>query len=1116
MSDISNHEICSDIVVHQRANQSSNVNDDGSTNNEENYDFETHEFSDQCCSDENDDANSLASDATSLDISNDDKISARRHIVNLELVFRELHRLFDDHADVNDCQFRDWKLVKIHNIGLKSQCFFRCQNCSREGNFFAQGDLPGVLDIHKATTLSTITGGSAFATINEIFAAMNIKFMSPNTYIKYRGEMTSIIKLVAHKTMTEGATEEKRRAIAEGRVVRGMGCIRVIVDGQWGTRSYNDSGFDASSGSAVIIGAESGKVLFVAVRNKLCSVCDYYKEKNLPCRPHVCYKNFNPDLSSTSMEADIIAEGFNCSIEMHGLIYSEVVGDNDASVYATILHHDPYRDYNIEVMKIDCTNHLLRNMCKHLRDISKTPDARFLRIREFVELRKAIGKKSKEIRDEVDKATVRRQNEEGNLTQKAGNLSQDLRVIPYHVFGQHNECQSRNIDCNINAEERNDVPQLEHYGLMDRIQDVMNFLSRSAESLVQRKTNNPAELFNSIICKTINGKRILFGRKGSYDARVYAAVVQFNTQEVLTELNKFLDCTEYDVAKDMEKQRQAVVERNRVYRQENGRGSVHSRCGTDEHYGPNSRQPTLSLEVLEREKAKELTRLRQEADKWEQNEFETREQSNSEKWRSLRKRMLTASNFGPICRRKEDTRTAKMVCKILYPSARKTVEMQYGIDMESVARAELSDVLQKVIQKCGLFIDQQYPFLGASPDGLIENDTIVEIKCPYKAKGLTVEQALQNDKELRRIYDAKDSSKMNKTHHYYYQVQGQLHITKKEYCEFVLWSDKSMKRVTVERDDQFWNDNMEQKLTRFYMDAMLREIVERRKLQRQPIIEPEWVKPKEKRPSENANADRRKIRRKEAETDKNQEEEPIENEILTNVDQTTADYGEPSVNNAVETNFEYAPCEINDIYGYQNERAVWCNESIEERTLYMNNQVASIENCRRIVRNPEELITDAILDTFLKIVREKTEFITQSVQFVIFRDIAQPVRTKSIVILGANSTHWRCMYFDGANAYIYDSMRKVHLNKQELEYISNRFPNLDKSSIKIMKVQQQIDLINCGVFVAAFATSIALGEDPTKEEYPDVIVMREHFLEILETQELKSFKIVQETAEYEF
>ena len=94
--------------------------------------------------------------------------------------------------------------------------------------------------------------------------------------------------------------------------------------------------------------------------------------------------------------------------------------------------------------------------------------------------------------------------------------------------------------------------------------------------------------------------------------------------------------------------------------------------------------------------------------------------------------------------------------------------MQYGTDIEAQERAQLSAEVGKKIQICGLFIDQQYPFLSATPDGLTEDDELVEIKCPYKAKGITVEQALEIHKDLRKIFDTKNPEAMSTSHEFHY------------------------------------------------------------------------------------------------------------------------------------------------------------------------------------------------------------------------------------------------------------------------------------------------------------------------------------------------------------
>ncbi|CAD6216493.1 GSCOCG00011338001-RA-CDS, partial [Cotesia congregata] len=117
---------------------------------------------------------------------------------------------------------------------------------------------------------------------------------------------------------------------------------------------------------AVIIGLRTGRVLFSAVRNKYCSI--YARASKLGKEPrfHKCYKNYGRNEPSTAMEASIIVEGFNCSVEMHGLIYACFVGDGDSNVHKTILDNNPYKDYDIMVSKKECKNHLFRNFCHHI------------------------------------------------------------------------------------------------------------------------------------------------------------------------------------------------------------------------------------------------------------------------------------------------------------------------------------------------------------------------------------------------------------------------------------------------------------------------------------------------------------------------------------------------------------------------------------------------------------------------------------------------------------------------------------------------------------------------------------------------------------------------------
>lgn len=115
------------------------------------------------------------------------------------------------------------------------------------------------------------------------------------------------------------------------------------------------------------MGYKTKKVLHIGVRNKYCSVCEKADSLNRPPTKHVCFRNWSG--TSTSMEADIIVDGFRQSIKTHNLIYNQIIGDGDSSVIKKIQLAKPYGK-DIVVKKIECTNHILRNYSVRLRELS--------------------------------------------------------------------------------------------------------------------------------------------------------------------------------------------------------------------------------------------------------------------------------------------------------------------------------------------------------------------------------------------------------------------------------------------------------------------------------------------------------------------------------------------------------------------------------------------------------------------------------------------------------------------------------------------------------------------------------------------------------------------------
>lgn len=190
--------------------------------------------------------------------------------------------------------------------------------------------------------------------------------------------------------------------------------------------------------------------------------------------------------------------------------------------------------------------------------------------------------------------------------------------------------------------------------------------------------------------------------------------------------------------------------------------------GPDIYYG--LAEPLYNIitnEELENKKNIFLNKL-ENVDR-EQLEQKTREQNISQDWLIERKKRLTASHFGEICKMRVNTSCRKKVHNLLYKSGTICKEMNYGIQMEPIARSAFETLHKVSVKLCGLVIDNELPYLAASPgnifvisnynyfnnkkqysiilflDGLIDTNAIIEIKCPYVAKdSISAIEAINN------------------------------------------------------------------------------------------------------------------------------------------------------------------------------------------------------------------------------------------------------------------------------------------------------------------------------------------------------------------------------------
>lgn len=90
--------------------------------------------------------------------------------------------------------------------------------------------------------------------------------------------------------------------------------------------------------------------------------------------------------------------------------------------------------------------------------------------------------------------------------------------------------------------------------------------------------------------------------------------------------------------------------------------------------------------------------------------------------------------------------------------------------------------------------------------------------------------------------------------------------------------------------------------------------------------------------------------------------------------------------------------------------------------------------------------------------------------------------------------------------FVYDSVVGLNLSKEELTFLSKRYPNVKPCAITKIVITIQPDGTTCGVYASATAVSILLGKDMMKENFSrNAQVMREHYIKILNSRQVERF-----------
>ena len=130
--------------------------------------------------------------------------------------------------------------------------------------------------------------------------------------------------------------------------------------------------------------------------------------------------------------------------------------------------------------------------------------------------------------------------------------------------------------------------------------------------------------------------------------------------------------------------------------------------------------------------------------------------------------------------------------------------MQWGNEQEPFARAAYEAREGVFVDEVGFVPHPSIKDAGASPDGLVEGDGLVEIKCPNTA---TMIDVLINETVARK---------------YYMQMQMQMACTERQWCDYVVFDPRMPESAQlfvkrIDRDDKFIAE-MESEIIKFLVE----------------------------------------------------------------------------------------------------------------------------------------------------------------------------------------------------------------------------------------------------------------------------------------------------------
>lgn len=193
----------------------------------------------------------------------------------------------------------------------------------------------------------------------------------------------------------------------------------------------------------------------------------------------------------------------------------------------------------------------------------------------------------------------------------------------------------------------------------------------------------------------------------------------------------------------------------------------------------------------------------------------TKVEQGSDEWKRLRLGHVTASNVADVMAKgKGGEATTRYKYKMRLVAERMTgaspesysnSAMEWGIEQERFACMAYEERFEIFLDKTGFWYHPNIQWLGVSPDRLVGDDGLVEVKCPNTTT------------HLDYIFANKVPAE------YYKQIQCQLWVTNRKWCDFISFDPRLPKRnqlfvIRANRDEELIKE-METEVIKFLAEV---------------------------------------------------------------------------------------------------------------------------------------------------------------------------------------------------------------------------------------------------------------------------------------------------------